>query len=84
MPLAASKGLPYAFSDHFATAHLHSALGIYKQEFRPSEVLNQPYTIAGINVIIAETDSEAQILFTSLIKMFYGIFTGASKPLQPL
>ena len=81
--LAASKGLPYAFGSHFSTTHLHSALGIYKQEFQPSEVLSHPYSIAGINVIIADTDAEAQILFTSLIKMFYGIFTGASKPLQP-
>lgn len=81
--VAASKGLPYAFGSHFAPAHLHGALDIYKQEFQPSEVLNQPYTIAGINVIIADTDAEAQVLFTSIIKMFYGIFTGASKPLQP-
>lgn len=81
--LAASKGFPYAFGSHFAPTHLQTALAIYKQEFQSSEVLNQPYTIAGVNVIIAETDAEAQILFTSLIKMFYGIFTGASKPLQP-
>lgn len=81
--LAAAKGLPYAFGSHFAPTHLHSALQIYKQEFQSSEFLNQPYTIAGVNVIIADTDEEAQILFTSLIKMFYGIFTGASKPLQP-
>lgn len=80
--LAAAKGLPYAFGSHFAPTHLHNALQIYKQEFQPSEFLTQPYTIAGVNVIIAETDAEAQTLFTSLIKMFYGIFTGASKPLQ--
>ncbi|MEL1242121.1 LLM class flavin-dependent oxidoreductase [Flavobacterium flavipallidum] len=81
--LAAAKGLPYAFGSHFAPSHLHNALAIYKQEFQPSSDLNQPYTIAGVNVIIADTDTEAQKLFTSLIKMFYGIFTGDSKPLQP-
>ncbi len=81
--LAASKGLPYAFGSHFAPTHLHNALQIYKQEFQPSEVLQKTYTIAGVNVIVADTDAEAQKLFTSLIKMFYGIFTGASKPLQP-
>ncbi|GGA72538.1 alkane 1-monooxygenase [Flavobacterium palustre] len=81
--LAAAKGLPYAFGSHFAPTHLHEALAIYKQEFQPSEFLNKPYSIAGINVIIADTDAEAQTIFTSLIKMFYGIFTGASKPLQP-
>jgi luciferase family oxidoreductase group 1 len=81
--LAAEKGLPYAFASHFATTHLHNALRIYAEEFQPSEVLNQPYTIAGINVIIAETDAEAEKLFTSLIGMFYGMLTGNSQPLQP-
>lgn len=81
--LAAVKGLPYAFGSHFAPTQLHPALGIYKEKFHPSEFLNEPFTIAGINVIIADTDAEAKLLFTSLIKMFYGIFTGASKPLQP-
>lgn len=80
--LAASKGLPYVFGSHFSTTHLHHALDIYRQEFQPSEVLSKPYCMAGINVIIADTDAEAQVLFSSLIKMFYGIFTGASKPLQ--
>ncbi|MDN3586070.1 LLM class flavin-dependent oxidoreductase [Pedobacter aquatilis] len=81
--LAAARGLPYVFGSHFAPAQLYHALDIYKREFQPSSVLNRPYTIAGVNVIIADTDAEAQILFTSLIKMFYGIFSGASRPLQP-
>jgi len=29
-----------------------------------------------VNIIIADTDEEAQALFTSLIKMILGIFTG--------
>src|SRR5690606_14970789 len=81
--LAAAKGLPYAFASHFATTHLHQALQIYKQEFKPSEVLAQPYTLAGINVYIADTDEEALKLFTSLIRMFVGVLTGNSDPLQP-
>lgn len=81
--LAAQKGLPYAFASHFASTHLHNALRIYKQEFQPSEFLDNPYTIAGVNVIMADTDEEAQKLFTSLIKMFVGILTGAREPLQP-
>lgn len=81
--LAAVKGLPYAFASHFASTHLHNALRIYMQEFQPSEFLSQPYTIAGVNVIIADTEEEAEALFTSLIGMFYGMLTGSSKPLQP-
>lgn len=81
--LAAKKGLPYAFASHFASPHLFNALRIYKQEFQPSEFLNQPYTIAGVNVYIADTDEEAEKMFTSLIRMFVGVLTGARDPLHP-
>ena len=72
-----------AFASHFASTHLHNALRIYTQEFQPSEFLSQPYTIAGVNVVIAYTEEEAEALFTSLIGMFYGMLTGNSQPLQP-
>jgi luciferase family oxidoreductase group 1 len=81
--LAAKKGLPYAFASHFASTYLNDALKIYRQEFQPSEFLSQPYTIAGINVYVADTDEEAQALFTTLIKMFVGVLTGAREPLHP-
>lgn len=81
--LAARKGLPYAFASHFASAHLLNALPIYTREFQPSPFLNQPYTMAGINVYIADTDEEAEMLFTSLIRMFIGVLTGARQPLHP-
>ena len=81
--LAAKKGLPYAFASHFATTYLHQALKIYKEEFQASEFLSKPYTMAGINVFIADTDEEAERLLTSLIRMFVGVLTGAREPLQP-
>ena len=81
--LAAKKGLPYAFASHFATAHLWDALKIYRNEFQPSEVLQKPYVIVGVNIIIAETDEEAHRLSTSLIRMIVGIFTGKRDYVQP-
>ncbi|WP_276482340.1 LLM class flavin-dependent oxidoreductase [Paraflavitalea pollutisoli] len=81
--LAAQKGLPYAFASHFATTQLMQALAIYRREFQPSEWLDQPYTMAGINVCVADTDEEAERLFTTLIKMFVGVLTGKSQALQP-
>ena len=81
--LAADKGLPYAFASHFASTHLFNALRIYEQEFKPSEFLQKPYTIAGINVFVADTDEEAEALFTSLIRMFMGMITGSREPLFP-
>jgi luciferase family oxidoreductase group 1 len=81
--LAAKKGLPYAFASHFASTYLHQALKIYNHEFQPSEFLSKPYSMAGINVYIADTDEDAEKLFTSLIRMFVGLLTGARHPLQP-
>ncbi len=81
--LAAQKGLRYAFASHFASTHLLSALHIYRNEFQPSGFLDQPYTMAGINVFVADTDEEAERLFTTLIRMFVGVITGEPEALQP-
>ena len=81
--LAAKMGLPYAFASHFATSHLPEALAIYRREFQPSEFLDKPYTIAGVNIIAADTDAEAEENFTSLIRMFLGVLTGKREHLQP-
>jgi luciferase family oxidoreductase group 1 len=81
--LAAAKGLPYAFASHFASTHLLNALHIYREEFQPSTVLQSPYTIAGINVFVADTDEQAERLFTTLIRMFVGVLTGTTTALHP-
>ncbi len=74
--LAAKKGLPYAFASHFAPAQLFEALNIYYNNFQPSAHLEKPYSIAGINVIAAETDEEAERISTTLIRMMLGVMTG--------
>ena len=58
--LAAALGLPYAFASHFAPAALHQAIAIYRREFQPSAQLDAPYVIAGMNVIAADSDDDAQ------------------------
>jgi luciferase family oxidoreductase group 1 len=58
--LAAMLGLPYAFASHFAPGALIDAIALYRREFRPSTQLAEPYAIAGVNVIAADTDDEAQ------------------------
>lgn len=81
--LAAKMGLPYAFASHFATGLLQEALDIYRTEFQPSQYLEKPYTIAGVNIIAGATDDEAERNFTSLIRMFLGVLTGKREALQP-
>lgn len=73
--LAAKKGLPYAFASHFAPTHLFEALNIYYNNFQPSEYLQEPYTIACINVIAAGTDEEAERISTTMIRMMLGVMT---------
>lgn len=63
--LAAHFGFPYAFASHFAPDALMQALQVYRQRFRPSQQLQRSYAAAGVNVFAAETDAEAQRLFTS-------------------
>jgi luciferase family oxidoreductase group 1 len=58
--LAAALGLPYAFASHFAPQLLESAVTAYRREFRPSEQLDRPYVIAGVNAVVADTAEQAQ------------------------
>jgi len=58
--LAAMLGLPYGFASHFAPGHLLEAVDVYRREFRPSDQLAKPYVLAGVNVIAADTDDDAQ------------------------
>src|SRR4051812_35290035 len=57
--LAAQLGLPYAFASHFAPRFLHEALALYRKEFQPSQQLREPYAIAGVGVIAADTADSA-------------------------
>ena len=81
--LAAELGLPYAFASHFAPAELLPALDIYRSRFKPSEQLDRPYAMAGLNIIAAETDHEARRLATTQQMSFTNIFRGARQLSQP-
>ncbi|MAO66174.1 MAG: LLM class flavin-dependent oxidoreductase [Balneola sp.] len=81
--LAAKLGLPYAFASHFAPQQLTDAIRIYRQEFQPSSQLEKPYVMAGINVIAADTEEQAEYLSTSTKQMFVGVITGERNPLPP-
>lgn len=81
--LAAMKGLPYAFASHFAPRFLHQAIGLYRQLFRPSAVLDKPYVMVGVPVVAAPTDAEAQFLATSTQQRVLGILTGQHGKLPP-
>jgi luciferase family oxidoreductase group 1 len=74
--LAAVLGLPFAFASHFAPDFLHTALRIYRENFRPSEQLERPHAMVGVNVFAADSDGEARRLFTSLQQQFLNLVSG--------
>jgi luciferase family oxidoreductase group 1 len=81
--LAAALGLPYAFASHFAPGDLMAALATYRAGFRPSAQLAAPYAMAGVNVVVAETDEQARRLFTSIQQGVTNLLRGARGRLQP-
>ena len=81
--LAAANGLPYAFAGHFAPKQMYQAFQFYRDNFEPSEYLDQPKTMACVNAIAADTDEEAEKLSTSLTQMFLNLIRNDRKPLQP-
>lgn len=81
--LAAKLGLPYAFATHFAPTQFAAASQIYKKSFVPSAQLDKPYLIACVNVMAADTNEEAELLASSLYKMFLGLLTNTRSPLRP-
>ena len=74
--LAAYLGLPFAFASHFAPQALEAALHYYRQGFRPSDQLDRPYVILGVQACAAETDEAARFLFSSTQQAFINLRTG--------
>jgi luciferase family oxidoreductase group 1 len=81
--LAATLGLPFAFASHFSPAFLTPAIAIYKEEFQPSKYIKEPYIISAVNVVTADTDKEANRLFTSIQLRTLGMIRGKQMLLQP-
>ncbi|MNZ98900.1 hypothetical protein D3C78_1182050 [compost metagenome] len=81
--LSAALGLPFAFASHFAPDYLLAALELYRNNFRPSEVLEEPYAMVAVNVIVADTDEEAHRLATSQQQQFLHLIRRQTGPLRP-
>ena len=81
--LAAALGLPFAFASHFAPQMLDQAAALYRAQFRPSAHGDRPHLMLGLNLVAAETDEEARVLFTSVQQAFLNLHQGRPGPLPP-
>ncbi|HYP13763.1 MAG TPA: MsnO8 family LLM class oxidoreductase, partial [Bryobacteraceae bacterium] len=74
--LAAALGLPFAFASHFAPALLLEAIEQYREGFKPSRYLRDPYVMVGVPLVAAETDKEAEQLATSALQRHLKLLRG--------
>ncbi len=81
--LAGYLGLPFAFAAHFAPDNLEPAIELYRDNFRPSAGLAEPYVMAALPVIAAETDAEARRLFTTPQQRFLALIRNQPVEVKP-
>jgi len=58
--LAGMLGLPYSFAHHFGMGGTEQAVELYRSNFEPSPVLEEPYLLITANVLVADTAEEAE------------------------
>ncbi len=81
--LAGQRGLPYAFASHFAPRFMHEAIRVYRNHFKPSAVLDKPYVMLGVPMVVADTDEQAEYLATSVYQRILALMRGQSLMQKP-
>jgi luciferase family oxidoreductase group 1 len=79
--LAGLLGLPFSFAHHFSAANTEPALALYRQNFRPSAVLDKPLAMVCVAVICADSDEQAQFLGGPARVSFAQLRSGRPQPL---
>lgn len=81
--LAGELGLPFAFAGHFSPEYIVPAIQLYRNSFKPSDDLTEPYALLAINAVAADTESEAWRLATSQFQSFLRLIRGQTGKIQP-
>lgn len=82
--IAATLGLPYSFASHFAPKFLRNAVSTYRSNFNPeaeTAQVEKPLVMAGVNVLVAPTREEANLLYTSYTQWKMGLSRGVNNPM---
>lgn len=81
--IAANLGLPYAFGAQFSPESMAESLSIYRRNFKPSKYLKEPYVMACINVVAADSEEEAEFISSTLLQVYIDIYTNNLSKLIP-
>ncbi|MGW5704945.1 LLM class flavin-dependent oxidoreductase [Amycolatopsis japonica] len=79
--MAGELGLPFSFAHHFSAENTLPAVALYRDAFKPSDVLDEPYVMLGVSVVAAETDERAQYLAAPSGLTFLSLRKGRPIPL---
>ncbi|TYK51308.1 LLM class flavin-dependent oxidoreductase [Actinomadura decatromicini] len=60
--VAGERGLPFAANYHVAPAKVLEAVTAYREAFKPSAELDEPYVMVSADVVVARTDEHAREL----------------------
>src|SRR5699024_5895186 len=84
--IAGQLGLPFSVASHFAPDQVDEAIDVYRRTFNtdaPTVQIEKPRVMAGINVLVADSDAEAEREFTTVEQMFMDVTRGQRRKLQP-
>ncbi len=74
--VAAELGLMYSFAGHINPKDAEQAIKIYRENFKPSPYLSEPYVILGTWLFAADTDEKAEELFSSVQRTYLDMLSG--------
>ena len=80
--LAADRGLPYVFANHFGMPGIEDALTLYRRHYRPSAAYPEPRSILPVNVLVHPDPEVAEELVQPQLINMALLRTGT--PLVPL
>ncbi|MEU0496789.1 LLM class flavin-dependent oxidoreductase [Mycobacterium sp. NPDC006124] len=74
--VAATFGLPFVASYHITPATALEAVEVYRENFRPSAELPEPYVVVSADVVVAEDTATAEHLASSFGQWVHAIRAG--------
>jgi len=73
---AGARGLPFVANYHLSPGTVLDAVEAYRNAFVPSSTLDEPYLVVSADVLVAETDSEAEYLAMPFAQWAYSVRSG--------
>ena len=84
--IAAQLGLSFSIASHFAPDQMEAAIETYRSQFTDDVVtaqIDSPKVMVAVNVTVADTDEEAEHLFSTHQQMMLSVRTGKRVAMQP-